>query len=263
MTVMVFSFFKRREPLTQPPLVIGALGGSGTRVVTLIARHAGWWMGRRVHRKTEDSLAMRPFLNEWFETILQFPDISPQIHKRLVTDFHRAITAHRKGIPSPNAPWGWKNPRNMWLIPFYVSIYPRLKFIHAIRDGRDMSLSRNLFLLKNHGDSLLGPSWKDNPEAAQMEAWRRGNLRAAEAANHCAPGNYFLLRYEDLCLNPRPTVEKLFEFLGAAGSSIDRAVSEVLPSSGIGRWQTVPGAANAPSLSLSAQSTLRRFGYPV
>jgi hypothetical protein len=206
---------------------------------------------------------MRPFLNQWFDTLVKFPDISPENHQRTLADFHRAVSTHRKGIPSPNAPWGWKNPRNMWLIPFYVSIYPELKFIHVIRDGRDMSLSGNLFLLRTHGDSLLGASWKDDPEAAQMEAWTRGNIRAAEAARHCAPGNYFLLRYEDLCRNPRPTVENIFEFLGGPEGLIDTAASEIRPSSGIGRWQSVPGAANTERLSPSTQDALQKFGYPI
>jgi Sulfotransferase family len=260
---MAFFLFKRREPVTQAPLVIGALGGSGTRVVTLIARHAGWWMGRKVHRKTEDALALRSFLNRWFDTLVRFPNIAPEEHQRALADFDRAVRVHRKGIPSLNAPWGWKNPRNMWLIPFYISIYPDLKFIHVIRDGRDMSLSGNLFLLKTHGDSLLGARWRDNPESAQMDAWTQGNLRAAEAVRHCAPGNYFLLRYEDLCLNPRPTVKTIFEFLGSSDGPIDKAINEIRPSSGIGRWQTAPGAANGERLSASTQATLKRFGYLV
>jgi hypothetical protein len=218
-------------------------------------------MGRRVHKKTEDSLVMRPFLNQWFEMMFQFPDISPQVHKTLLANFHRAMRTHRRGIPSPNAPWGWKNPRNMWLIPFYVSIYPQLKFIHVIRDGRDMSLSANLFLLKTHGDALLGANWKDNPEAAQMEAWRQGNLRAAEAARHCAAGNYLLVRYEDLCLKPLPTVKKIFDFLGAPDTLINRAASEIRPSPGIGRWRTTQGAAKLAPLSAATESALQRFGY--
>jgi hypothetical protein len=256
----MFSLFKRTESITEPPVVIGALGGSGTRVVTLIVRRAGWYMGGRVHRKTEDSLPLRLFLNTWFDTLLDFPNLPMRAQQRALSAFRRAIARHRRGIPDPGTPWGWKNPRNMWLVPFYASIYPRLKFIHVIRDGRDMSLTNNLFLLRLHGDRLLGSGWKDNPEAAQIEAWAIGNIRAAVAGQNCTPGNYFLLRYEDLCLRPHETVSELFQFLGAAESLVDQAAAQVHPSSGIGRWRT-QNAAALKNLGPSVKSALERFGY--
>ncbi|HWP59044.1 MAG TPA: sulfotransferase [Candidatus Acidoferrales bacterium] len=218
-------------------------------------------MGKRVHPKTQDSLPMRFFLNHWFETLLDFPNIAPEVQQNAASAFRRAVLRHRKGIPSPQARWGWKNPRNMWLIPFYASVYPQLKFVHVIRDGRDMSLSNNLFLLKSHGKVLVGSNWSANPAAAQLEAWARGNLRAAEAERYCAPGNYLRLRYEDLCLSPHVTARRLFDFLGASESSIDEALREVRPSAGIGRWRSGQADGTIAALSPAAETALRRFGY--
>jgi hypothetical protein len=217
-------------------------------------------MGDQVHRKTEDSLPMRRFLNRWFEPLLDFPDLPPRLHKKALGKFSHAIGAHCKGIPSPDARWGWKNPRNMWLISFYASVYPGLKFVHVIRDGRDMSLTGNLFLLKTHGNRLLGPAWQDSPQSAQLEAWAIGNLRAADAARRCATGNYFLLRYEDLCLRPQETLYKLFQFLGVSQTLVEEAAAEIRPSAGIGRWQEHEGFSN-DYISGSVKTALQRFGY--
>jgi hypothetical protein len=242
----------------QAPVIIGALGGSGTRGVVLVLRRAGWWMGGRVDEQTQDSLPMRTFLAEWFEPLLDFPDIPPPINEQARAAFEHAIAAHRAGIPAPAAPWGWKNPRNMWLLPFYASVYPRLKFIHVVRDGRDMSLSNNLFLLETHGDRLLGSGWRDDPEAAQLQLWTMGNSRARALAERQAGIDYFLLRYEDFCTNSRETLSRLFAFLGAAQSLVEEAVKEIQPSAGIGRWRT--GGRAIPA-SAAIRQALETFGY--
>ena len=257
----IFRFNSACEATTAPPVVIGALGGSGTRAVVNIVRLAGWWMGSRVSRSSQDALPTRFFLNKWFETLLDFPDISPRLQRRSITHFRRAIAEHREGITGADGSWGWKNPRNMWLIPFYLSIYPQLRFIHVIRDGRDMSLSSNFFLLKTHGNRLLGRDWNGNSEAAQMELWATGNIRAAETSQHCVPGHYFLLRYEDLCLDPQETARKLYHFLGAPEELIGKATEEIRPSSGIGRGRGKNHAPGSKRVEAAFNGALERFGY--
>src|SRR5438445_6978945 len=39
-----------------PPVVVAAVGGSGTRVLVQVLRKAGWFMGNRVDSRSEDSL---------------------------------------------------------------------------------------------------------------------------------------------------------------------------------------------------------------
>lgn len=251
---------KHFEDVKEPPVVIGALGGSGTRVVTSIVRDAGWWMGGRVIDATEDSLPMSAFLNRWFEALLDFPDVPPGILNQALADFRKATDAHREGIRHPDAPWGWKNPRNMWLVPFYAFVFKGMKFIHLIRDGRDMSLSANRFLLETHGPRLLGPEWMNNPVAAQMELWRIGNPRAADSAALLPPGHYLLLRYEELCSKPRETVPHLLNFLGVGQGMSEELVGKISPSDGIGRWRGVGGAEMA-ALTSQAKDELERFGY--
>jgi hypothetical protein len=90
-----------------PPVVIGALGGSGTRVVTRILRDAGRWMGGKLSASFEDSLPMRSFLHKWFDPLL-VGDASPQLIENARTGFSHAIAEHRQGIAHEGAPWGWK-----------------------------------------------------------------------------------------------------------------------------------------------------------
>lgn len=253
--------YKRNKAIEEPPVVIAALGGSGTRAVARIVRRAGWWLGGQLDTTTEDSIPLRSFLDEWFGPLIEFPAVSWLTRRRARSDFQRAIIAHREGIHAPDAPWGWKNPKCMWLLPFITSMYPGLKFIHVIRDGRDMSLSNNKILLNLHGDLLLGPGWRSNPEAAQVELWRIGNCRAADAFQRGAEERYFLLHYEKLCISPGETIKRLFQFLGAPEGLVAEAIDEIRPSVGIGRWRPQPDARGTESVSASARGALERFGY--
>jgi hypothetical protein len=218
-------------------------------------------MGRSVDQRTEDSLPMRSFLNQWFEVLLAFPDLDDETVAAARTAFLRAIRRHR-GPDEREGQWGWKNPRNMWVIPFYASVFPGLRFVHLIRDGRDMAVSDNNFLLETHGDRLLGPEsrWRDDLVSAQLALWRIGNSRAAEAGAEYLGNNYMRLRYEDLCLRPAETVCGLLRFLGA---SVDRAPelsSAIRPSAGIGRWRAADRRElRDPGPALRA--ALHRFGY--
>jgi hypothetical protein len=254
-------FWRRSSPESMaPPVVIGALGGSGTRAVSKIVRCGGWWLGSQVDENTEDSIAMRAFLLRWFEPLLDSPRLPANKRAAAERDFRRALGVHRQGMRHPSDPWGWKNPRNMWLLEFYFSMFPQLKFIHLVRDGRDMALSKNLFLLQRHGDQLLGPGWRDDPEAAQLAVWALGNRRAAELATACQPGNYLRLRYEDLCTSPVESVERVFAFLGTEAPP-GPACAAVEPSAGIGRWQQAAADHAVHRPTADVRLALAEFGY--
>src|SRR6266480_5972103 len=74
--------FARSDPalgqIRVPPVVIGAVGGSGTRALTQVLRKAGWFMGQRVDSRNEDSLPMAWFLTKWLKTLRDFPDVEPE-----------------------------------------------------------------------------------------------------------------------------------------------------------------------------------------
>jgi hypothetical protein len=203
---------------------------------------------------------MRWFLNKWFDALVDFPEGPPRIASDARARFHNVIAQHRRGIEGPDAAWGWKSPRSMWIIPFYLSVFPNLRFIHVVRDGRDMSLTANMRLLQRHGDRLIGHDWRQNPMAAQMTLWWRGNLRAADAKTQCAQGHYMLLRYEDLCARPDETVGRLYDFLGAPQALVKDGAAEIRSSPGIGRGRAMT-KEEADRLDPRFWQALEAFGY--
>ena len=202
------------EPVRVPPVVVGAVEGSGTRVLVQVLRKAGWFMGMRLDSRSEDSLPMAWFLSKWLKRLHDFPNVDSRMLIEARSDFDRMIQVHRRGIPSWDAPWGWKNPRTMWLLPFLVDQFPQMKFIHMIRDARDMMLSDNTHFLKDHGYWVLGPEWWRDLEAAQLELWQWGNKRSSNSANVILAITTTWSAMKT-CAGSQPNGDAALEFLGA------------------------------------------------
>ncbi len=256
--------FARSDPalgqIKVPPVVIGAVGGSGTRVLAHVLRKAGWFMGQRVDSRNEDSLPIAWFLTKWLKRLHDFPNVDSRTLTKATSDFDRMVQVHRRGIPSWDAPWGWKNPRSMWLLSFLVDRFPQMKFIHMIRDARDMMLSENRYFLRVYGEWFLGPEWWRNPPAAQLELWRLGNKRAVEFGERYLGDRYHMIRYEDLCQKPAETVTRLLEFLDAPKMNVAPLIEGIRDRGNIGRWRR-KGEPEAGELGADMRSDLERFGY--
>ena len=248
------------DPSAVPPVVVAAVGGSGTRVITQVLRKAGWFMGDQVDSRNEDSLPADWFLRKWLKRLKDFPHVDGRTLAAARRDFERMLNVHRRGIPSPDAPWGWKNPRSMWLIPFLVDRFPEMRFIHMVRDARDMMLSENRYFLRKHGYWVLGFDWWRNPMAAQLKLWRLGNNCAVNFGRAYLRERYHMLRYEDLCQKPAETVMQLLEFLEAPKMDVAPLIEGIHDRGNIGRWRRA-GSAEVVRLSPEAQADLQRFGY--
>ncbi|MGR3319942.1 MAG: hypothetical protein ACUZ8O_15855 [Candidatus Anammoxibacter sp.] len=130
-------------------------------------------MGRWKDLNTEDSLPMRFFLTQYFEKIVESCETSKSVSTEVTLAFNRAVQTHLWGISEPIVMWGWKNPRWMWIIPFLVTRFPGVRFVHLVRDGRDMGLTKNKLLLKSSGDRIVGEGWRNNIISSQLTLWAK------------------------------------------------------------------------------------------
>ncbi|MBY0400754.1 sulfotransferase [Myxococcota bacterium] len=244
---------------TRGPIVVAALGGSGTRVIVELLSESGVYMGRFVDRETNDSLYVRRFLNAHFDALVADPENSDPAIQRA---FLRLIRAHRSGIPDEGSEWGWKNPRSMWLLPFFARIHPGLRFVHLLRDGRDMALSRNRFLLEDHGRAILGDRRTGDALQDQLELWALGNRRATQDAARWLGSRALQIRYEDLCAHPIGELERLLDFLKLplARAVVERIAARVKPSPDLGRGRRDRSPALLAATARHA-ATLNDFGY--
>jgi sulfotransferase family protein len=247
------------------PLVIGATGGSGTRVIARIATLAGYNLGAKLN-SAGDALEFYSFHDRWIN-----PFVSAQRRREKVTpwqsvqmkeDFHAALARHIPQVERRATRWGWKAPRSIYLLPFLHAQFGQLKFIHVLRDGRDMALSRNQNQIRKHGPAVL--SWAERlfgsvPERSVL-MWERVNSHAADYGASILRENYLRVRFEDLCAKPLETTARILGFLESTIDPEPIARAEITPPGSLGRWQTCPPQI-VSKLEAAAASSLRRFGY--
>lgn len=252
------------------PVLIGALGGSGTRAFSRVLRQGGVYMGEADPQ--EDAIAFSLFyrrhLADYLAHDAAFPPATAGEAQR---DFEAALQAHLSGLEDPHAVWGAKNPRTMLMLPFWHERFPRLRFVHVIRNGLDMAYSSNKIQLRRFGASLIGPE-PDGPDAEGGEAeaaeraramryWAEANRRAADYGERGLGDRYLRIRLEDLCDDPHVGVRALLDFAGVGDERRSAAaVAEVSRPSSIGRWRGQPAHEVFELVELGA-GALERFGY--
>jgi Sulfotransferase family len=263
----------RDEP---PPLVIGGVGFSGTRVVARIVSQAGISMGADLN-ETQDSLSFFDFAEGWSAKALQASSGgSPAVENGdLARELADAIDAHRHGIPSANAPWGWKQPRSIHFLPLLHRLYPGLRFVHVIRDGLDLAFGAEVGHRLAEGRRGTGvysaaagmaDDLGDRPVQIQMALfWARVNSLGADYGEAELGASYLRVRLEDLCSDPEAGCRELLAFaLGVAPDpvAVKAAAAEVRPPSSLGLADRADPRLRAEA-GAEIAGALRRFGYPV
>jgi len=247
------------------PVVIGATGGSGTRVIARLARHAGYDLGRNLN-SAEDALEFYSFHEKWINPFVSAERRGTALPKseaeQMEMEFRSALERHQPADLRTDRRWGWKAPRSIYLLPFLHRQLPNLKFIHVLRAGRDMILSANQNQLRKHAPAVLTlPErlFRSLPERALL-LWARVNVRAAEFGETNLRENYLRLRFEDLCARPVETTVQLMNFLGARADAEPIARAEISPPATLQRWRSYPAPLIA-KLEKLGRDSLRRFGY--
>ncbi len=241
------------------PIAIGGTGGSGTRLFMQAVHSAGVDMGT-ILTEWGDALSFSKFCDKWINTAHTGKDAYLTASQRAAMDaeFLECIERHCAHM-SAGTPWGWKYPRTIFLLPFVCRHFPQMRFIHVIRDGRDMAFSGNQNQLRKHGAAVLGRDIDPTSPQDSFELWAKINNAAADFGSRVLGDRYIRLKYEDLVLQPLPTIRKLWDFLQVPR---DRAIPdlEIRVPDTIGRWQKAD-AEIVRDLIAQGSQTLRRFGY--
>jgi hypothetical protein len=100
--------------------------------------------------------------------------------------------------------FGDKTPRYIEQIPLLARLFPRARFVHQIRDGRNVALS--------YAAVPFGPG----TVAGAAELWAARVSQGRAAGRSLGPRRYMEIHYEDLVRSPEPQVEALCRFLEVA-----------------------------------------------
>jgi len=107
-----------------------------------------------------------------------------------------------------------KTPDNISFLPLLDTAFPRAKFIHIVRDGRDCAVSGWFHNLR------ASPEWTEKNFVSleqYVDKFAEHWVAAIEAGSKFGanrPTRYMEIRYEDLSSDTRGTLEKVLRFLG-------------------------------------------------
>jgi hypothetical protein len=91
-------------------------------------------------------------------------------------------------------------------------LWPQARFVHLIRDGRDVALSAISWRRAKKLASRF-PSWRDDPVSTAAAWWEWHVRPALEAGSFLGPDLYHEVRYEPLVAQPERELKSLCTFL--------------------------------------------------
>ncbi len=241
-------------------LLIGGIGGSGTRVVANIMHELGIYVGSNLN-PAFDNL-------DWpvhRELLLDKSKSDQDKLLSLAADFksfahHMVCGAEAAGKTGPF--WATKVPGSYYYLPYLSQLFDNLHYIHVIRHGLDMAFSYNHNQLWNWGSFFdLAPIEDDLPKFL-LKYWIQANSYALEQCNTFLQDRHMLIRLEDLCSDTENSIRRILNFVGkdAPGDSINELTKLIRTPETIGRYKHLGRPEMFDSGDLE---TVKEFGYKV
>jgi Sulfotransferase family len=269
------------------PFVVGA-GRSGTTLLRAIldshprlaVAHESHFFAEmlqtRERYETDGSLNGARFLEDlareaWLERHgLSLADVEEELASRPASNVPDAIRrvfeayARARGKPL----YGNKTPDHVLHLPQIAAAFPDARFVHIVRDGRDVALS------------LLDTGWGPRNVGEAALFWSRHVLAGRDAGAELPPGRYVEVSYEALVGDAERTVGDVCRFLGlamdermlhyyeraeeivaAAKQPAIHARISLPPTKGLRDWRTAMGPSDVALFEALAGDTLEELGY--
>ena len=256
------------------PIAVGALGGSGTRIIAQLLIDAGVFMGGDLNNandnlwytllfKRHDVLVeQRKTLDGHFDLFFQrmqgHVPRQPEVLELLrsladadrpqhTADWLKAryesfvdLNSHSAGS-HPSIAWGWKEPNTHILSERLLEYHPTLRYVHVVRNGLDMAYNRNQNQTEFWAPIFLGEDCQPSPKTT-LKYWCSVHRRI-QGISQAYPGRVLIVNYDKFCLHTEQEARRILTFAGLSMSDAllqDFSNSVHLPqSSGIFRTKNI------------------------
>lgn len=199
-----------------PFFIIGA-GRSGTTLLRVILERSqqvaippesggslpkalDYFLTQKKEGVIDDIIAIYELDKDWINWGLQKKSLVDSYHSDV--NFGNIIShIYSSYAESKNCKvWGDKNPYMTFFIPEILTVFPNAKFIHLIRDGRDVAYSWFKKLDK----------YQTIEDAAKRWNW---SLKEIERYKPLLGNNLLNVKYEDLATQPTDHIKEICDFI--------------------------------------------------
>lgn len=283
-----------------PPLIVIGMHRSGTTLLSRLLQRVGVFMG--VDRNRNEEARFTVALNEWWFRQASATWDCPEPMDELLADealrewlvdyaggIVRGPAARRflgirrylgcRGLDRIGGPWGWKDPRTTYTLPFWLELFPAARVIHVTRHGVDVAASLKVRRERVVADNLrryrrlrglyqrdprapkrrgFGPQPRCRTLAGGFDLWEAYVERARTHVDALGERAYEL-QYEALLAQPVAELERLLTFAGVAATAgqLQSATAGLEPS----RAHAWRQDADARAFAESVRDRLDRQGY--
>lgn len=237
-------------------VLIGGVGGSGTRVIARAFSAHGIFIGRELNHSLDNL--------EWPGDIPLMLDVCQsheqkvrKLRQRFLPFFGSMINEALSG-PYDQTVLAVKVPGSFYYLPYLSECIPNLSYVHVIRSGLDMAFSSNLNQLNNWGIKFgLKRSAEIYDQSAQLKYWIAANTYARNHRETLPLESFYEVRFEDFCQAPYAGCQSLFQALNIQKTISEDYVGSIhLPASSGRYHQQDISVFEAQDLN-----TLSRWGY--
>jgi len=241
------------------PVIIIGMHRSGTSMLARALSELGVFMGRRRTRNEECLWTNK--INYWIfaqasatwerpegmDTLLRDPDLCHTISDYMQGIVSGPACARYMGLRRyarygslfrVAEPWGWKDPRNTFTLPLWLTLFPNAKVVHIIRHGVDVAQSLRNRRNRDAGaaaqrywgrrglyaNNPLAPKrsgFAHSPRVADLEGgmalWEAYTSRGRELVRKWE-NQSLELYYEEMVRNPVQSLKQITEFCGVKAS---------------------------------------------
>ena len=209
------------------PVILTGRGGSGTRLLSLLASDAGLFLGNELDH-TGGSV-------EWVDLIYRMVvceahDLDLPSGSKYRGEIQECATKILEQATLPqSALWGFKLPETMLVMPLLLDAFPLAKIIHLIRHPVSSSLRRTHMTSRfgnEVGNAVLPAAYRyagrpvealdtDDSYLHNAYSWSFQVGRVAQYGRTVLSTTQYLeMRYEAICADPEEALRSLISFLG-------------------------------------------------
>ena len=188
---------------------------------------------------------------------LEPEQVMTALEERTFSDLIRLIYA-AFALAQGKSRWGGKTPRYVFHIAELSEMFPDAKFIHIVRDGRDVALS------------LFGMPWGAPRNCYMVAKYWQERVSAAQASGaDLGAEKYLEIKYERLLTDPVSVFQKIVDFgsfevdrdqvLGRFGEDMPA----ILKKDNLDKWKTRLTPTQIMVFEQTAGAKLEELGYEV
>jgi len=202
----------------QSPVIIMGRGHSGTRVLAWACTYLGLKLGTNEGLATGDAddVNFTRTIRKIATNNVGVTNVA-DLRNRDINSCLNAVYGYYQRLSPKEQIWGWKFPETYLIGAYIEKIFPKARYLHLVRDGRDIAFKNHITdnPKRKLGKKILSLKKAEQfPHHLQAAAsWAIQVDLFEQFAQTISADKIFYLRFEDLCMKPLEVVGRLCDFL--------------------------------------------------